>query len=273
MSHVIVVGNEKGGSGKSTTAMHVVIALCRAERSVGVIDLDLRQKSLTRYLENRTAYMEEKGVGLPMPALRTVAASALDSKKQAEAEETDRLQAALISLKDCDFIVLDCPGSDTHLSRRGHAHADTILTPMNDSFVDFDLLARIDPETDKVIGPSVYAEMVWEARKRRALTGSRQGIDWVVMRNRLSATNARNKVKVGKKLEELAKRIGFRFAHGFGERVIYRELFPLGLTLLDLGGRGSPVKLTMSHVTAKHEVRRLIKALELPGETVQGKAA
>ena len=162
-------------------------------------------------------------------------------------------------------MVIDCPGANTHLSRLAHLHADTIVTPLNDSFVDFDLLARIDPETGKVTGPSLYSEMVWTARKQRAMTGVPGGIDWVVMRNRLSSTRARNKKTMGDKLEELSSRIGFRLARGFGDRVIYRELFPIGLTLLDLGGVDSPVRLsTMSHVTARLEIRSLVASLNLP---------
>ena len=165
----------------------------------------------------------------------------------------------------CDFVVIDCPGADTHLSRLAHAHADSIVTPLNDSFVDFDLLARLNPDTGAVIGPSLYSEMVWEARKRRAMSGVPGGIDWIVMRNRLSATRARNKAEMGRKLDDLSERIGFRLARGFGDRVIYRELFPMGLTLLDLGGPDAPVRLsTMSHITARLEIRSLVATLRLP---------
>ncbi|MHA7872240.1 MAG: division plane positioning ATPase MipZ, partial [Hyphococcus sp.] len=184
-------------------------------------------------------------------------------------EETENLKAALSGLGDCDFVVIDCPGANTHLSRLAHLHADTIITPLNDSFVDFDLLARLNPETGRVAGPSLYSEMVWDARKQRAMTGVPGGIDWVVMRNRLSATKARNKKNMGEKLEDLAGRIGFRLARGFGDRVIYRELFPMGLTLLDLGGRDAPVRLsTMSHVTARLEIRSLIASLNLPAPEI-----
>ena len=49
--YVIVVGNEKGGSGKTTLAMHVAIALLKAGQSVGIVDLDSNQHGLTRYVE------------------------------------------------------------------------------------------------------------------------------------------------------------------------------------------------------------------------------
>ncbi|MEO1137741.1 MAG: division plane positioning ATPase MipZ, partial [Pseudomonadota bacterium] len=210
-------------------------------------------------------FSESKGKELVFPELVNVEPSSLDSRAAARDKETENLKAALMSLSGCDFVVIDCPGANTHLSRLAHLHADTIVTPLNDSFVDFDLLARMDPASGKVLGPSLYSEMVWTARKQRAMTGVPGGIDWVVMRNRLSATRARNKKTMGDKLEELSSRIGFRLARGFGDRVIYRELFPIGLTLLDLGGVDSPIRLTtMSHVTARLEIRSLVSLLNLP---------
>lgn len=275
MTHVIVLGNEKGGSGKSTTAMHLIVALLKSGWKVGAMDLDLRQQSLIRYLENRRKFSEINSKDLLFPVVSQVAASALDSRAASQAQETDNLRAALSALEGCDFAVIDCPGANTHLSRLAHLHADTIVTPLNDSFVDFDLLARLDPETGRVAGPSLYSEMVWDARKRRALAGAPGGIDWVVMRNRLSATRARNKKMMGDKLDDLSSRIGFRLARGFGDRVIYRELFPMGLTLLDLGGVSSPIRLsTMSHVTARLEIRSLVSSLKLPGPDAEaGKGA
>ncbi len=263
-AHIIVLGNEKGGSGKSTASMHVIVGLLREGYRVGAIDLDARQGTLSKYLAARARYAESKGIDLPQPRCLSVFRSEVDSRKEAEAEEAARLDAAIADLSaDCDIVVLDCPGADTFLSRHGHGYADTLITPINDSFVDFSMLATVAPEDRTVITPSIYSEMVWEARKRRfALDKGR--IDWIIMRNRLGATEARNKRDVGTTLEELAKRIGFRTVRGFGERVIFRELYLLGLTLMDLKDARLGMPMSMSHVTARTEVRSLLGAIRKP---------
>ena len=262
--HIVVVGNEKGGCGKSTTAMHVVTGLMKAGLKVGSIDLDGRQRTLTRYVENRHAWSQGRQLGLPIPEHRTVVASGQDSRAQGEAAESRAFEQALGAMTDCQIVVVDCPGTDTYLSRLAHSYADTLLTPVNDSFIDLDMLARVDGQSFEVLGPSRYSEMVWESRQRR-MARERRGMDWIVMRNRLSHLEARNKQRVGGVLDHLAKRIGFRLAPGLSERVIYRELFLAGLTLLDLTTKGAGVELTMSHVAARSEVRALFAALELPG--------
>lgn len=263
-ARVIVVGNEKGGAGKSTVSVHLCIALLRSGAKVGMIDLDVRQRTMTRYMENRLRWMRSTGSKLPMPEIIRVDASDERNLDRAEAEETERFQNSLRRLKGtCDFIIIDAPGGNTFLSRYAHTFADTLITPLNDSFVDFDLLGDVNPQTLEVIRPSFYAEMVWNCRKKKAQS-SRRPIDWIVMRNRMSPLEARNKQKVGEALENLAKRIGFRMAAGLSERVIYRELFPAGLTLLDLTEQGSNVNFTMSHVAARQELRDLLIVMRLP---------
>jgi len=274
--HVVVLGNEKGGSGKSTTAMHLLAALMSRDVRVAAIDLDARQRSLTRYLENRRAFSEASGADLTMPTCIEVAPSSADSLKAAHTEEETRFAQALSEAgEDNDVAVIDCPGSDTNLARLAHASASTLITPLNDSFVDLDLLAQVDRDSFKVRGPSLYAEMVWQARKRRAASSGGE-IDWIVMRNRLSPTRAHNKMRVEAALTELAPRIGFRFVPGLSERVIYRELFPKGLTLVDLrlpAVRTRTGAMTMSHVTARQELRRLVDSLVLPETRVAIPAA
>ncbi|MCW1930703.1 division plane positioning ATPase MipZ [Pararhodobacter zhoushanensis] len=267
MAHIIVTGNEKGGSGKSTTAMHIATALARMGHRVGALDLDVRQRTFGRYIENRVAYCAREGITLPSPDYREL--PEVDAAQLGPNENINdhRLSEAMAGLDEtCDFILIDCPGSHTRLSQVAHSLADTLITPMNDSFIDFDLLARIDSETNTVLGPSIYAEMVWQARQLRAQAGLKP-IDWMVVRNRLGAQQMHNKRKVGEALEALSKRIGFRVAPGFSERVIFRELFPRGLTLLDLRDTGVE-QMNISNVAARQELRDLMTALRLPGVTV-----
>lgn len=264
MAHIIVTGNEKGGSGKSTTCMHVATALCRMGWRVGALDLDVRQQSFGRYLENRRAFAARQGLSLPMPDFRDLPEVDAASLGPNENVFDHRLSAAVAALEPVsDFILIDCPGSHTRLSQVAHSLADTLITPLNDSFIDFDLLARTDPETGKVLGPSIYAEMVWNARQLRAKAGLKP-IDWIVLRNRLGAQHMHNKKKVGEALNNLSRRIGFRVAPGFSERVIFRELFPRGLTLLDLKDVGVE-SLNLSNVAARQELRDLMKEIRLPG--------
>ncbi len=261
-AHVIVFGNEKGGSGKTTAALHVAVALARSGAKVGVIDLDLRQKSLSRHLENRQLWTQSTGRTLPSPESISIARSAHRSLDAQAEEEIAQFSGALEEAGPrYDYIVIDTPGADTRVSRLAHAAANTLVTPMNDSFVDFDLLAHVDPANLEIKGPSVYADFVWDCRKRR-LMARKPALDWVVMRNRIAATEARNRRRVSQALDTLAQRIGFRLAPGFGERVIFRELFPMGLTMLDLPLPG--LSLSMSHVAARQEVRELIDSLKLP---------
>ncbi|WP_298721410.1 division plane positioning ATPase MipZ [uncultured Ferrovibrio sp.] len=260
-ARIIVVGNEKGGSGKSTTAMHILTGLLLEGGRVAAVDLDSKQRTLTRYLENRQAFITRNGLRLPMPEFVVVPESDLPLRTEADADEAERVAATLADLAPRhDFILIDCPGSDTNLSRIGHSYADLLITPVNDSFIDVDLLATVDPDTLKVIKPSRYAVMVWEQRKQR-FARDRQSVDWVVIRNRLSHLDARNKRNVGHVLQSLEKRIGFRFLPGLSERVIFRELFLSGLTLMDLDRTGGGIN--MAQAAARQEMRNLLLGLNL----------
>jgi chromosome partitioning protein len=263
--YVIVLGNEKGGSGKSTTAIHIVVSLLRDGYRVGAMDLDARQGTLAGTLAARKHFVESKGIALPLPDFRSVHRSSRDNRHEIEAEERERFDTAFGELVrgGAEIIVIDCPGADTYLSRYGHSHADTLITPINDSFVDFSMLAKVDPDNHDIINPSIYSEMVWEARKQR-FAKDRGRIDWIVMRNRLAASEARNKRDVGETLDSLAKRIGFRTLKGFGERVIFRELYLQGLTLMDVREANIGIALGLSHIAARTEVRALIGAIKLP---------
>lgn len=257
-AHVIVVGNEKGGTGKSTLSMHIIIALLQRGLSVGSIDLDARQATLTRYLGHRQARQDKDTLNLLCPQH-----VAIPPTEDRVADE-DRLRSAIDELgSGHDVVVIDTPGSDHYLSRLGHSFADTLITPLNDSLVDLDVLARVDPRTMKISMPSHYSELVWETKKSRAMRGEKAVVDWIVLRNRLSSLNAKNKRDVERLLTDLAKRIGFRLIPGLGERVIYREMFLEGLTLLDMRKGGLGPGMTLSHVAARQELRSIIDALSI----------
>ena len=244
----IVIGNEKGGAGKSTVAVHLSVALAHEGALVGVLDLDTRQRSLDHFFASRARWIEANTAALPQP------------RRLGVADEATTFDAELASGEDLDFIVIDTPGADTGLSRLAHQKADVIITPMNDSFVDFDVLGVVDPLTLDLVRPSHYSETVWEARKRRAADRGRS-LDWVVLHNRLASTDPRNRRRLDERVTALSRRVGFRTLHGLRDRVIYRELFPFGLTVSDLGPGVRPVPVSLGHVAARQEMRVLLSDL------------
>ena len=253
--HRIVFANEKGGTGKSTTAVHVAVALAFRGARVAAFDLDHRQRTMCRYFENRAETAQKRGIELPSADCHTV-----EGMDESQFEELLRREG-----EDADFIVIDTPGRDDPLARHAATTADTLVTPMNDSFVDFDLIGQVEGESFRVRKLSFYAELIWEARIKRSRTAiedQRAQMDWVVVRNRTGHTEARNMARIEKALAEMSKRVGFRVARGLSERVIYRELFPSGLTLLDKGQLGD---LGTSHLVARQELRGLVASLRLPG--------
>lgn len=270
---VLLLGNEKGGTGKSTVAMHLVVALLRLGHSVGSVDLDASQATLTRYLLNRDEFCRARNLRLPAPEHHTITSSRLGNIEQAQADERKRLQETLGQLSARhDYVVVDSQGSDSYLSRLAHSYADILVTPLNDSFLDLSLLAELQGEPPYTVGPSRYSEMVWAMQKTRA---ERDGgkIDWVVMRNRLTTLDARNKRAMADALDRVAGRMGFRIVGGFSERVIFRELFLQGLTVLDLRHEGAKVPLKMSHLAARQEVRALVDAMDLAAPPVETAAS
>lgn len=263
-THFIVFANEKGGTGKSTTAVHTAVALAAAGRRVATLDLDERQRTTSRYLENRAQTIRRMGVDLPMPIARAL------SEKREEAEYDRHIE----ELSDqADVIVIDTPGRDDAFARSSIMKAHTLVTPMNDSFVDLDLIGQVHPDTFKITRPSFYSELIWNSRTQRAKTTG-QSVDWVVLRNRLQHIAANNMRRVGAALDELSRRVGFRVIPGLGERVIYRELFPKGLTLLDLPHLGD---VGIAHIAARQELREMISGFGIPeaqlAETNRAQAA
>ena len=254
-ARIIVIGNAKGGTGKSTTAMHLIVGLMNEGRKVGSLDLDVPQGTLNRYIENRRAFAAGKDLDLAIPDHHTV---------NPGPGAADDFEATLVRLSEtCDDLVIDTPGHDNVLSRLAHANADLLITPLNDSFLDLDVLAQIEADTWRIVRLSHYSEMVNEARRRRRQTDGGT-IEWFVLRNRLSPLDARNKRNMGEILHALAEKIGFRDGLGLSERVIYRELFLSGLTLLDLRDKDTGQSFTLSHVAARQELLKLLAVVQPP---------
>lgn len=263
--HVIVVGNEKGGSGKSTTAFHLVIYLLYQGHRVASIDVDSRQQTFTHYVRNRRDWAKAHGLSLPHPTHFHLPLAQGDSVKENHGREFEMFRQAIGEVDDdTDFLVIDTPGFDTNLTRLAHSLADTLVTPVNDSLIDLNVLAQMDPVTGAPREMSHYARLVQRARSERlAIDG--KTMDWVLVRNRISMLSSRSMRQVQTMLERIAARFGCRVAEGIAERVVFRSLFPMGLTVFDpldetlLGGSPS-----LSHVGAREEYCALVSALHLP---------
>jgi chromosome partitioning protein len=249
-AHVIVFANEKGGVGKSTAAFHTTIALANAGVKVMAVDLDPRQKSLTRALENREGTARRLKIALPQPRYVVL-------NHQTDAglyQEISRIGTG------SDFIVIDVAGHDSAIARHAISMADTLVTPVNDSFVDLDVLGQIDATNFRVKALGCFTKLVHDLAAQRARRG-KLSLDWIVMQNRQRNLGAHNEQRVQDALKKIAKKAGFRLSSGLSERVIYRELFPFGLTLFDLKwlpdmARAQPV--------ARKELEALIAGLKLP---------
>jgi chromosome partitioning protein len=257
--HVIVVGNEKGGTGKTTLAMHLAVALVRAGQQVATVDADTRQRSLTHWIDNRRDWFRRQQRDVVLPShicLPQIEANTRD--------EVGHFEQELVSLRrDLNFVVIDTPSREGEVVELAHSMADTLVSPINNSFVDIDVLASVDPVTFAVRNLSHYAQAVREARRRRR---SVDGMipDWIVVRNRIAPLGSRKDCLISRDLNELSLQLGFRWLDGLAERRIYRELFPCGLTALDDSEVQGISGLYGTKAAARSEVEAFVGALRLP---------
>jgi chromosome partitioning protein len=270
---VVVVGNMKGGTGKSTVAVHLAIALLYRGYEVGALDLDHDQGTLTRYLENRRSWrrldpLSATGAAsrFPMPRQAVLGRPGVHPLRGADAAAAQLVGGALADLADCDFVVIDTPGSPSALARAGHEKADVLITPINDSLVDIDVLADIDTVSRTVVAPSCYSRMVMDDRDRRPVDG-RGALDWIVIRNRLPHVFSYNRRDIERLLLILAERLGFRQAPGFIERVVFREHFPTGLTALDMTAASGDGTMPASQIAARREIDALAEMVSCASRT------
>jgi chromosome partitioning protein len=259
---IIVIGNEKGGSGKTTTAMHLIVSLLYLDFKVASIDLDIRQKSLSTYIENRVKALKQQSLEIPAPQHFQ-----LDNSTNVTINEiNNNLQTQFLNTlnlaSEFDFIIIDSPGHNHFLAQLAHSFADIIITPFNDSFVDLDVIAHFNNDNYEILSPGIYSQMVWEQKINRAKR-DRGTIDWILMRNRISSTNSSNKRNIFSVLEQLKKRLGCRVAPGFGDRVIFKELFLQGLTIFDIKHQKIKIPMTLSHIAARQELLNLLSTLNI----------
>ncbi len=260
---IVTLGNAKGGSGKSTLALHLIVALLRRGLKVGALDLDASQGTLTAFFAHRADALEARPEeSLPMPALHRVERSTRRGRDLAESEESAAVAQSLQALADQDVVVIDTPGSLSHLGRIGHWCADLLVTPMNDSLLDVDVLARINRQRREVEAPSPYCAMVREVRGLQAGERGRP-CRWYVMRNRVGHVDSHNARDMRLLLSQLSERLDFALASGLSERVIYRALFDRGLTLFDLEDGAQESRRAPSHARARRELLSLVDALAL----------
>jgi chromosome partitioning protein len=264
-AHVVLLGNQKGGSGKSTLSMHIAVALMQSGQRVTTIDLDYEQRTLTRYIENRRITASDSRSTLKIPEHICIDDLSHRGTKWSDTDRINALSEVLRSFQAVsDFILIDTPGNGSPLTVFAHGLADTVITPVNDSFVDLDVIFSMGPTPEKTLKPSRYAETIQKAFEARR-TVSKRDPDWIVVRNRISPLSSRNERGVVQALETLAERGNFRAMSGLVERVVYREFFPLGLTTFDSFATSHlGVKPNVSHVLARLEVRQLIATIGLP---------
>jgi len=253
-AHVIVISNEKGGTGKSTISLHLAVKLLQEGFNVATIDLDGRQGTLSKYIQNRKNFCLKNNIKLPYPQHYKFSPTEDYSHIPEHIACIEMQINALLPLFDA--IIIDTPGNKNYLFELGHKFADTLITPISDSLIDLNSISEIDYDSGKAGKPGCYANYIWDIKKHLASQGKNY-LNWILVGNKISSLKSKNKNLVFEYLQQLAKLYGFRFCEGFKDRVIYKELFLDGLTVLDMQHEQLKLRMSISHIAAKQEIRRL----------------
>ncbi len=264
-AHVIVIGNEKGGTGKSTLSIHITVALLKAGFRVATIDLDTRQRTLTRFFENRQSWAQTSPWEVELPFHHALDRGVSVNVHDNETMEFGAFAEAISAIEHSyEFVVIDTPASDSYLMRLAHSLADTLVSPVNDSYVDVDVFSRVHHDKAHRGEVAHYANLVLEARRKRHLVD--QGlIDWVLVRNRVASIQSNNAKQIAISLSRMAIELQLRPMEGLHDRVIFRELFPIGLTALDpIEEAARNGTLSQSQLSARKEIETLVSSLQLP---------
>lgn len=248
---IIVFGHEKGGTGKSTLTIHVAIGLKMQNYTVGVIDLDARQGTSIRFLTRR----ERLDLMVPDQYFG-ILNSTSDSKEIAFKEDEIALKTAITKMRDLDYIIIDTRGSNNNFTQLAINFCDKLITPINDSVLDIDMLISIGSKDQVFFGP--YTQTVWEQKKQRNLQNNMKPIDWYLIRNRVSPIVTKNTNNCTAMLETICRKIGCKLGPSITERVIYKETLDRGLLLFDLQDQAS-ISNFQTFSKAYEDISRLVE--------------
>ena len=244
----MVWGNAKGGVGKSTLALHFSLQCMHEKLSVACLDADGDQGTLFRSIENRKQYCKRNNISFPVPEMIRFCPSAYANTSLA----IEAIDAVLEQCAHFDIIVIDTQGSDTPVGRYIHQQCQVLISPLTDSLLDLDLfvnISQIQENSHHTLPLGSYAHMVWEQRLSK-ISQTQEHLEWVVVRNRMGGQISPTQMQLEKILKSLAPRVGFHIGPSIGDRSIFRELFPCGLTVMDREGL-----TTLAHITARQEIK------------------
>jgi chromosome partitioning protein len=224
---IVVVGSIKGGTGKSTIALHLATLAMQENYDVYTYDMDFPQFSFERFFRNR------KNSNLPV------------WKRHLSFKDFTQIP----DMNEEGLHIIDTPGRYDQDLINIHKRADVIITPVNDSFIDIDTLMEVDRERWGKLGS--YYELIFENKKNKPDSL------WLVVRSRSSTLNSLHKKDMESRLEDLSRKLDFKLLQGLKERTIFRELFAKGQTVFDLKN-----KLAISQLAAKMEIKLLFKEIK-----------
>lgn len=180
MSKVYAIANQKGGVGKTTTAINLATYLAAAGRKVLLVDIDPQGNTtsgigVSKYLKEYTIYdllVQENDeisifdVIVPTSRRELVVAPCTVDLAAAEIElvgmiaREQKLKQALVPIRDrCDYILIDCPPSLGLLTINALVAADGVLIPIQCEYLALEGLSQLS-DTIRIVknklNPNLY---------------------------------------------------------------------------------------------------------------------